>query len=139
MVLQYQKFKRQAVLNINDETELFSNQKIRRKLNQEAKVQVLEELCSSKNAVQQGKNSGVYEIYWNTLDEWTNLVYGWAVNSGMTNSVLTLYELLHGDDTVDQEFHGLDESVFMKILKHLEGKGKGEVIELDGNYGVKIF
>lgn len=108
-------------------------------MNQEGKIQVLEELCSTRNAVQVGKNSGVYEIYWNTLDEWSNLVYTWAVNNGMTSSVLTLYELLNGDDTVEQEFHGLDETVFIRILKHLEAKGKCEVFEIDGSHGVKIF
>lgn len=138
-MLQYQKYKKQAVLNISDESELFENPKINRKLTQEAKVAIMIFVCASKNAAEVGKNSGIYEIYWNTIEEWSNMVYSWAHNSGMTNSVLTLYELLNGDDITDQEFHGLSEQVFMKVLKHLEGKGKCEVIEIDGSYGVKFF
>lgn len=96
-------------------------------------------MCLNKNAAAVGKNSGIYEIYWLTLDEWSNVVYNWAQNSGMTNSVLTQYELLNGDDTRDEEFNGLNENVFMKVLKLLESKGKCEVMEIDGSYGVKFF
>lgn len=101
---------------------------------------ILTELCKSRNAEIVGaKNSGTYEIYWLTVDEWSNVIYSWAVNAGMTNSVLTFFELLNGDDTRDQQFYQLNEQVFMKALKHLEGKGKCEVMEIDGNYGVKFF
>lgn len=99
----------------------------------------MNELCASKNALAVGKNTGTYEIYWNTLEEWSNLICTFAVNSGMTNSVLTFFELLNGDDTRSQEFYQLNEQVFMKALKHLESKGKCEVMEIDGNYGVKFF
>lgn len=139
MILQYQKYRRQAILNLNDDSELFVNEKINRRLNRETKAVILDEMCQSKNAMAIGKNSGIYEIYWLTLDEWSNVVYSWAQNSGMTNSVLTQYELLNGDDTRDQEFHGLNEQVFMRILKVLESKGKCEVMEIDGSFGVKFF
>lgn len=98
---------------------------------------IMNELCNTKNAAAIGKNSGTYEIYWLTLEEWSNVIYSWAVNSGMTNSVLTFFELLN--DQPNQEFHQLSEQVFMKALKHLESKGKCEVMELDGSYGVKFF
>lgn len=99
----------------------------------------MNELCHSKNASPVGKNTGTYEIYWNTLEEWSMLVYNWSVNSGMTNSVLTFFEILNGDDSKNEQFHQLSEQVFMRALKHLEGKGKCEVIEIDGSFGVKFF
>lgn len=99
----------------------------------------MNELCNSKNASPVGKNTGTYEIYWNTLEEWSIVINTWATNTGMTNSVLTFFELLNGDDTQSEEFHRLSEQVFMKALKHLESKGKCEVMEIDGNYGVKFF
>lgn len=136
----YAKHNNQAVININDESELFSNNKINRTLDRESREMIMNELCKTKNAEIVGaKNSGTYEIYWLTVDEWSNVIYTWAVNCGMVNSVLTFFELLNGDDTKDQPFYQLNEQVFMKALKHLEGKGKCEVIELDGNYGVKFF
>lgn len=140
LILSYAKQNNQAVININDDSELFSNSKINRTLDRELREVILTELCKSKNAEIVGaKNSGIYEIYWLTVDEWSNVIYSWAVNAGMTNSVLTLFELLNGDDTRDQQFYQLNEQVFMKALKHLEGKGKCEVMEIDGNYGVKFF
>lgn len=140
LILAYAKHNKQAVISINDETELFSNGKINRTLDRESRELILNELCKARNAEPVGgKNSGIYEIYWLTLEEWSNVIYSWAVNCGMTNSVLTFFELLNGDDTRDQPFYQLNEQVFMKALKHLEGKGKCEVMEIDGSYGVKIF
>lgn len=125
------------MININDDSELFNNSKVSRSLDRESREMLMAELCSSRNASAIGKNTGTYEIYWLTLEEWSNVINLWAVNNGMTNSVLTFFELLN--DHPDQEFHQLSEQVFMKALKHLEGKGKCEVIEIDGSYGVKFF
>lgn len=125
------------MININDESELFINAKVNRSLDRESREMIMNELCRTKNAAGIGKDTGTYEIYWLTLEEWSNVIYTWAVNCGMTNSVLTFFELLN--DHTDQEFHQLNEQVFMKALKHLESKGKCEVIEIDGSYGVKFF
>lgn len=137
--MKFAKHNNQAVININDDSELFHNSKINRTLDRETREMLMNELCNSKNAAAIGKNTGTYEIYWNTLEEWSNIICVFAVNSGMTNSVLTFFELLNGDDTRNQEFYQLSEQVFMKALKHLESKGKCEVMEIDGNYGVKFF
>ena len=139
LILSYAKHRKQAVININDDSELFTNTKIHRTLDRDTREMILNELCSSKNAAAVGKNSGTYEVYWLTLEEWSNVICDWATNAGMTNSVLTFFELLNGDDTKDQQFHQLNEQVFMRALRHLEGKGKCEVMEIDGNYGVKFF
>lgn len=137
LILSYAKHRKQAVININDESELFINSNLNRSLDRESREMVMNELCNTKNAAAMGRNTGTYEIYWLTLEEWSNVIYSWASNSGMTNSVLTFFELLN--DHQDQEFHQLSEQVFMRALKHLEGKGKCEVMEIDGSYGVKFF
>lgn len=133
----FAKYRKQAVININDETELFTNTKVNRSLGRESREIIMNELCTTQNASAIGKNTGTYEIYWLTLEEWSNLINFWASNSGMTNSVLTIFELLN--DYPDQEFHQLKEQVFLKALQHLETKGKCELMELDGSYGVKFF
>lgn len=137
MILKYSKHKKQAVININDDSELFNNGKVKRSLDKESREMILNELCNTKNASPVGKNTGTYEIYWLTLEEWSNVIYAWASNSGMTNTVLTFFELLN--EHRDQEFYQLSEQVFMKALKHLESKGKCEVMEIDGTFGVKFF
>lgn len=48
------------------------------------------------------KSKNIWEVYWHSLDEWGNLVYNWACNNGMNNSVCTLFELREGENTVDQ-------------------------------------
>lgn len=139
LILKYAEHNKQAVININDDSELFHNKKVNRTLDRETRELIMNELCTSRNASPIGKNTGTYEIYWNTIEEWSILICSWAANTGMTNSVLTFFELLNGDDTRKEQFHQLSEQVFMKALKHLEGKGKCEVMEIDGNFGVKFF
>lgn len=137
LILQYSKHRKQAVINIGDDSELFSNSKVNRSLDRDSREMIMNELCTSKNAATVGKGTGTYEIYWLTLEEWSNVIHSWAESCGQTNTVLTFFELLN--DHPDQEFHQLTEQVFMKALKHLENKGKCEVIEIDGSYGVKFF
>lgn len=137
LILKYARTRKQAVINVNDESELFANSKVNRSLDRESREMIMNELCNTKNAALIGKNTGTYEVYWLTLEEWSNVIWSWAVNNGMTNSVLTFFELLN--DYPDQEFYQLNEQVFMKALKHIESKGKCEVIEIDGSYGVKFF
>ena len=138
LILSHQKHIKKAVLSVNDSV-LFNNTKINRKLSPEARIIVLDNLVATKNAILINKENSVYEIYWLTLEEWGNILYKWAQSNGMTNSVLTVYELLHGNDTKDQEWHDLEEQVFIKVLKLLETKSKCELIEMDGEYGVKFF
>lgn len=59
--------------------------------------------------------------------------------NGLTDTVCTLYELTEGEDTVDREFHGLERPLLVKALKTLENEGKAELINIDGNEGVKFF
>ena len=140
LLLNYQKHKNQAVININEDLPPFVNEGINRKLPEEGRMMVLEELSKSGNAFCQDKKSRQqWEVYWHTLDEWSTIIYNWAVNNGMTNTVCTIFELTCGDNTVGEEFYGLDQGVLRKALKVLEEKGRCEVIEFDENEGVKFF
>uniref|UniRef100_A0A8V0ZH54 Vacuolar protein-sorting-associated protein 25 n=1 Tax=Gallus gallus TaxID=9031 RepID=A0A8V0ZH54_CHICK len=59
--------------------------------------------------------------------------------NGLTNSVFTLYELISGDDTANEEFHGLDEAMLLRALQALQQEHKAEIITLDDGRGVKFF
>lgn len=48
------------------------------------------------------KSKAVWEVYWHSLDEWGNMVYGWACNNGLNNTVCTLFELREGENTVSE-------------------------------------
>lgn len=128
-----------ALLNVNEELELFTNDSINRKLSNDGKLLVLEELAKTQNAAPIDKKKSQWEIYWHTLDEWANLIYNWTVENGQTNTVCTLFELTNGENTTDQEFYGLDNGVLVKALKVLEEKGKCELMMFDEHQGVKFF
>ncbi|EAT45770.1 AAEL002970-PA [Aedes aegypti] len=139
LILDYQKHSKQAVLNINEDSVPFVNEAISRKLSPEGRLWVMEALEKTANAAPMDKRKQQWEVYWHTLDEWSSLLHGWAVANGMTNTVCTLYELVAGDHTVGEEFHGLDQTVLKKALKVLETKGKCELIAFDDSEGVKFY
>lgn len=122
---------------MGDETQLFYNDKINRKLPIDGQTLVLNELEKSGNACALDKRRLQWEVYWHTLEELGNLIYKYITNSGLNKTVCTVFELVSGDDTAQEEFHGMDEAVVLKSLKALQANGKCEVFE-DGE-GVKFF
>lgn len=75
-------------------------------------------------------------LIWRTTEEWADLIAKWARSTGHGNSVCTLYELCEGDETEQQPFHGLDPSLLLDALKHLQRNGKAELM---GEEGVKFL
>ena len=45
--------------------------------------------------------SEVY-IYWRKPEDWGNLVYQWVNDGGMLGTILTIYEIVHGDSSKGQ-------------------------------------
>uniref|UniRef100_A0A8C0IB73 Vacuolar protein-sorting-associated protein 25 n=1 Tax=Bubo bubo TaxID=30461 RepID=A0A8C0IB73_BUBBB len=85
------------------------------------------------------KNKTSFLIMWRRPEEWGKLIYQWVSKNGLTNSVFTLYELASGDDTENEEFHGLDETMLLRALQALQQEHKAEIITLDDGRGVKFF
>ncbi|KAK0095022.1 hypothetical protein PV326_009417 [Microctonus aethiopoides] len=141
LVLEYYKTTKQAVLDIREihSFPLFNNTAIKRKLPAEVVSIVLDNLTKSGNACPLDKTKQRWLIYWHTLDEWGDIIYTWAQNNGFIGSVCTLFELTQGDNTIDEEFHCIDNEVLVRALKKLESQGKAELIMFDDNQGVKFF
>lgn len=139
LILKYQRHNQQAVININDETALFTNDTLKRTLPIEGKLLILEQLQSTGNAAPVDKKRQQWEIYWHPLDEWAGIIHRWATDNGLTNTVCTLFELTNGDTSTGEEFHGLDQAVLVKALRVLESQQKCELINFDDNEGVKFF
>lgn len=85
------------------------------------------------------KKKTQWQVYWYPLEELGELIYKWAVISGMTNTVCTLFELIEGENTRDEEFYGLDSAVMILALKTLERNNKCELILTPDIEGVKFF
>ncbi|NWH40965.1 VPS25 protein, partial [Chloropsis hardwickii] len=109
------------------------------KLPLESILVVLEELRKNGNLEWLDKNKTSFLIMWKRPEEWGKLIYQWVSRNGLTNSVFTLYELVSGDDTENEEFHGLDEATLLRALQALQQEHKAEIITLDDGRGVKFF
>uniref|UniRef100_A0A3Q3EUK0 Vacuolar protein-sorting-associated protein 25 n=1 Tax=Labrus bergylta TaxID=56723 RepID=A0A3Q3EUK0_9LABR len=81
------------------ESPVFNNKKIERKLSMEAIQVVFEELRKKGNLEWLDKNKSRCLVMWRRPEEWGKLIYQWVSKNGMVNSVFTLYELSNGDDT----------------------------------------
>jgi len=47
--------------------------------------------------------------------------------------------LTSGEDTADEAFHGLDQDILRKSLRHLESEGKAQLLTVGSDEGVKFF
>ncbi|XP_053985751.1 vacuolar protein-sorting-associated protein 25 [Hylaeus anthracinus] len=141
LILEYHRVTKQSIIDIREvhSSPLFNNSAINRKLPSEVVLLALEELAKSGNASPLDKSKERWLVYWHTLEEWGEIIYNWAQEKGLTGSVCTLFELTQGEDTITEEFHGLDTEVLVKALKTLEANKKAELILSDDNKGVKFF
>ncbi|ELT92317.1 hypothetical protein CAPTEDRAFT_161891 [Capitella teleta] len=141
LVLDYHRHNKQYTLDIAEaqSSDLFFNKSINRKLSLESINTVLEELRKTENLEWKDKSKKQCMIMWRSPAEWAKLIYQWVTNNGMNNTVCTIYELQNGDDTKDEDFHGLDSWLLDKALKLLVSQHKAETISYDGSDGVKFF
>lgn len=138
LVMKYQKNLKQPILNVNDEnTELFINKELNRRLPVDGRQLIMDALEKTAHAAPiDAKKRDQWEIYWFTLNEWANMIHKWATDNAMLGTVCTIFEIANGDNSIDQEFHGLSDDIILKALKRLEETGKCELI---GDEGVKFF
>ncbi|KAK6035081.1 hypothetical protein COOONC_27417 [Cooperia oncophora] len=73
-------------------------------------------------------------------NEWAALIYAWAVSNGLLNTPCTLYEIAHGDDTVQESFYGLEKDVLVKALRSLELQRRAQLMNIGTeSEGVKFL
>ncbi|XP_060059435.1 vacuolar protein-sorting-associated protein 25 isoform X1 [Erinaceus europaeus] len=160
LVLSFCRLHKQSSMTVMEaqESPLFNNVKLQRKLPVESIQIVLEELRKKGNLEWLDKNKSSFLIMWRRPEEWGKLIYQWVSRSGQNNSVFTLYELTCGEDTEDEgspkvpvstrkegcllflpEFHGLDEATLLRALQALQQEHKAEIITVSDGRGVKFF
>ncbi|CAH3134108.1 unnamed protein product [Pocillopora meandrina] len=146
LVLAFYKYHKRYVLDVTEAqtSELFSNKKIDHILGVKTINLILEELQSKGNIEWEDKKKQRCFVMWRTPDEWAALIFKWVQENGMTDTVCTLFELRAGDDTVNEEFYGIDMWMLKKALGQLELKGKAQMFEApdatdDSGQGVKFF
>ncbi|KAJ6017655.1 hypothetical protein N7451_001034, partial [Penicillium sp. IBT 35674x] len=90
------------------------------------------------SAGSQGPKSVAW-IWWRRPEEWADILVDWVEGTGQRGAVLTVYELIQGEATASQEFHGMDNEVMLKALSILSKRGKAQVFGSEGQEGVKFF
>ncbi|KAJ5632592.1 hypothetical protein N7490_008931 [Penicillium lividum] len=78
-------------------------------------------------------------VWWRRPEEWADILVDWVEGTGQRGAVLTVYELVQGEATGTQEFHGMDNGVMLKTLSILSKRGKAQVFGSEGQEGVKFF
>lgn len=138
LVLEYHRLSKQSVLDVREaeRSPLFNNTAINRRLPSDGIVAVLETLAKTGNAEPLDKTKTRWHVYWHTLPEWADIIYSWVQESGLNNSVCTLFEIIN---MPDKEFTGLSQDVLIKALRILENRKKAELILSDEDAGVKFF
>ncbi|XP_054706408.1 vacuolar protein-sorting-associated protein 25-like [Uloborus diversus] len=141
LILDYHKTSKKYTLDVTEaqSSALFSNKSISRKLNLEMIYLLLDELQKQGNVEWMDKGRQRCYVFWRTPAEWGKMIYDWAGNNAMINTVCTLYEITNGDDVTNEEFYGLDLGVLKKALGTLEKEGQAELILDEENEGVKFF
>lgn len=126
LVLQYQKTMKRHSISVGDDekSELFYNQAISRKLSSEGIKAVLDELCAQGYAQWSDESKTVCVTSGKKFGEWGTIIHSWAVETGASKSICTVYELQQGDATTDQAFHGQPLEVLLSALKTLQSDGK---------------
>lgn len=141
LILEYCKSSKLYLIDAREASNLalFNNSSINRKLEGSVIVSILSELQRTGHAAPLDKTKNRWEIYWHTLEEWAAMIYEYISSRGLQNSILTLYELSHGDDVQQEEFCGIQQEVLIKVLQVLERERKCELILSDDDQGVKFF
>lgn len=102
--------------------ELFANKKINRKLKPDALKDVFNYMIKQGHA--EWMDNTTILVYFKTPQEWANDISQWITDSGQNGTVMTLYELAHGDLAVNKEFYGMHDAILKKTLDILVSQNK---------------
>jgi ESCRT-II complex subunit VPS25 len=127
--------------------DLFANPAIHRGLSEPDIRNVLDHMALPANgsrvewipAGSRAERSASCWVYWRTLAEWADLIYGWVDETGQKGSVLTVYELREGEAVGSKEWVGMEEDMLKKVLGVLVKKGRAQIFGQDEGAGVKFF
>lgn len=124
------------------DTPLFHNSGLKKRLSLKDAKAVIDYMVSEEGderAEWLGPDKSTAWIWWRKPEEWANLIATWVDETGQKGTVLTLYELVKGEATEKQEFHGMDMQVLQRSLGTLAKKGKAQVFGAEDQQGVKFF
>jgi ESCRT-II complex subunit VPS25 len=84
-------------------------------------------------------DGGRFWIYWRRPDEWSAVLEEWVERTGQKGTVLTLYEIVEGDASRNEEFWNMDMELLLRSLAISVKRGKAQIFGSEGGEGVKFF
>ncbi|KAJ2715580.1 hypothetical protein H4R19_001129 [Coemansia spiralis] len=145
LVVAYFRHHRRSAMTLDEAVKEppFSNPQLRRSLHIDTLREIVDEMVSQGHAAWTGSKGAkdACLVFWRKPEAWAAMLHQWASDRGLCNTVLTLYELANGDDTIGQEFHGLDYPTLRRSLEALQSQGRAQLFagSSDEDLGVKIF
>ena len=97
-------------------------------------------MAARGNGEWSGPDKSKFLVFYKSLAEWSMLVYKFVDGTGQMGSVFTVYELLEGDETTNEEFYGMERAAFMRVLEFMEREGRAKLFTASdpSKVGVKI-
>ncbi|KAA8904886.1 ESCRT-II complex, vps25 subunit, partial [Sphaerosporella brunnea] len=141
LILTYCRANKLWQLHLSDalDAPLFHNAALGRRLKHQDAIEVLEHMAAEGDVEWIGENKTSVNVWWKRSEEWGSGIYYWIDNTGQKGSVLTLYEIAHGDLTRNQEWYGMEEGMLKKALGVLVKRGSAQIFGSGEEMGVKFF
>jgi ESCRT-II complex subunit VPS25 len=109
------------ISKIDSELDIFKNDKIKRRLNSETIKEIFDELQKRK----EGKwENSKFLIQWKKIDELASILVEIIDKRLLKGQIVTLYELLQGEEYESEFFFQMDSKIFIKVVEFLEKQGK---------------
>ncbi|KAF3447699.1 hypothetical protein FNV43_RR08402 [Rhamnella rubrinervis] len=124
LILDYCRTQKIFIVGLEEEFPLFSNPVIERSLSHEAREAFISALVSEGRAEWLDKGHRKCLILWHRIQEWADIILNFVKENGLEDSVMTVEEIRSGIESRGTELNGIDRTVLMQALKHLEHKGK---------------
>jgi len=142
LILDYCRYHRIFILELKEETcerDLFRNGALQRRL----PLGVLREIMTFMDQAgmacspDESKDDATARrlVYWRTPAEWASLIYEWITAAGMTNSILTFFDITSGESPGSAEFRDMPEAMLRRALAVLEQRGKAQIFRGTGQDG----
>lgn len=127
LILKYCKHRKCFLVDLEEDFPLFENASIQRKLTFEAREQFLGALIADGRAEWLDKNHRKCLILWRRIQDWADLLVDFVRENGI--ELMTLEEIISGDETHGTELAGIDRGVLIRAIKILEQRGRAAMFK----------
>lgn len=112
--------------HLTDSLDIFTNASINRVIHPNLYKAITSQMLATKKLIRNSK--GTLLVWYKSPSEWSSLLHNYAIKTGNTSgAIMTMYELMEGEDSVGEEFHALPEDIWRLVLVELEREGKARV------------